>query len=168
MPSIEEVFATFPDEDILIHIKSFTVETGEVLWPYLSKMSEERLNKITVYGSKDPIAYLKEQCPTLRVMNRDILIKAVLTYEAVGWMGYVPEAIRNTELHLPLKYARFLWGWPNKFVERMDAVNTRVVIVDGNGEWSEGFDSLEALKKLPEQYSGYVWTDRIDQVSPNK
>jgi glycerophosphoryl diester phosphodiesterase len=165
MPSIEEVFEAFPDEDLLIHIRSYSIETGEVLWSYLSKMSEERLDKITIYGSKEPVEYLREQCPTLRVMNKDILIKAFLTYEAIGWTGYIPEAIQNTELHLPIKFARLLWGWPDKFIERMESVNTRVVVVNGNGDWSEGFDSFEDLEKLPEGYNGYVWTNRIDKLN---
>lgn len=46
--------------------------------------------------------------------------------------------IKNMEIHIPLKYAKFLWGWPNKFVERMESVNTKIVIVEGNGKWSEG------------------------------
>lgn len=79
-----------------------------------------------------------------------------MTYEAVGWTGYIPDAIKNTELHLPMKYAKLLWGWPNMFIERMESVNTRVVIVNGDGEWSEGFDRIEDLDKLPEGYSGYV------------
>lgn len=168
MPDIEEVFCAFPDGDLLIHIKSDSIETGEVLWSYLGKMSPERLDKITVYGSKQPVEYLRAQCPTLRAMNRDILIKAVLTYEAIAWTGYIPKAIQNTELHLPLKYARYLWGWPHKFVERMESVNTRVVIVNGSGEWSEGFDNLEDLKSLPRGYNGYVWTNRIDKVAGQK
>ena len=165
MPPIEEVFEAFPDSDLLIHIRSYSVETGAVLWSYLSQMSEERLDKISIYGSKEPIEYLREQCPTLRLMNKDILIEAFSTYEAIGWTGYIPEAIKNTELHLPMKYAKLLWGWPDKFIERMESVNTRVVVVNGDGEWSEGFDSLEELAKLPEGYSGYVWTNRIDKVT---
>ncbi|HOO28342.1 MAG TPA: glycerophosphodiester phosphodiesterase family protein, partial [Lachnospiraceae bacterium] len=168
MPSIEDVFKAFPDADLLIHIRSYSVETGEVLWSYLSQMSEERLNKITVYGSKEPLDYLRKQSPTLRVMNKEILIRAFLTYEAVGWTGYVPDAIKNTELHLPLRYAKFLWGWPNKFTKRMESVNTRVVVVNGDGEWSEGFDSLADLEKLPKGYSGYVWTNRIDKVADSE
>ncbi len=168
MPSIEEVFETFPDADLLIHIRSYSVETGKVLWSYLNKMSKERLAKISIYGSKEPVNYLREQSPVLRVMNKDSMGKALLTYEAIGWMGYIPDAIKNTELHLPMKYAKLLWGWPYKFIERMESVNTRVVIVNGNGEWSEGFDSLEELKKLPEGYNGYVWTNRIDKVSENQ
>lgn len=165
MPDVEEVFKAFPDGDLLIHVRSDSIETGEVLWSYLGKMNPDRLKKITVYGSKQPVEYLRAQCPTLRVMNKDIMIKAILAYEAIAWTGYLPEGIKNTELHLPLKYARFLWGWPHKFVDRMSSVNTRVVIVNGNGEWSEGFDSREDLQKLPEGYSGYVWTNRIDKVA---
>lgn len=164
MPSIEEVFNEFPDKDFLIHIKTDTVETGQVLWSYLSEMSEERLARITVYGANKAIEYLKEQYPEIRAMNKNIMIKALLTYEAIGWTGYIPEAAHNTEFHLPLKYARFLWGWPHKFIKRMESVNTRVIVVNGEGGWSEGFDSLEDLKKLPQGYSGYVWTDRIDKV----
>ena len=47
----------------------------------------------------------------------------------------------------------------------MESVNTRVVIVEGNGKWSEGFDTVESLKKIPKGYNGYVWTNRIDTVS---
>lgn len=109
--------------------------------------------------------YLREQSPVLRVMDKDIMIDALLNYEAIGWTGYVPDAIKNTELHLPMKYAKFVWGWPYKFIKRMEKVNTRVVVVNGDGDWSEGFDSLEDLKKLPEGFDGYVWTNRIDKVA---
>lgn len=164
MPSIEEVFETFPDEDLLIHIKSYSLKTGEVLWSYLKDMSGDRLAKISIYGSKEPLDYLRKQCPTIRVMNKDMLIKAVLQYEAIGWTGYIPKSMRNIGLHLPLRYAKFLWGWPHKFTERMESVNTRVVLVNGNGEWSEGFDSPGDLEKVPEGFNGYLWTNRIDKV----
>lgn len=165
MPSLKEVLNAFPDADLLIHIRSYSLNTGKVLWSYLGKMSKERLDKISIYGSKEPVDYLRGKSSTLRVMNKDSLIKALLTYEAIGWTGYIPDAIKDTELHVPVRYAKFLWGWPNKFIKRMNSVNTRVVVVNGNGEWSEGFDSKEDLKKLPEGYSGYVWTNRIDKVT---
>ena len=68
------------------------------------------------------------------------------------------------ELHIPLKYAKLLWGWPHKFVARMNSVNTRVIIVQGNGKWSEGFDTVESLQEIPKGYAGYIWTNRIDKV----
>ena len=46
----------------------------------------------------------------------------------------------------------------------MNSVNTRVVIVQGNGKWSEGFDTVESLQEIPKGYAGYIWTNRIDKV----
>lgn len=47
----------------------------------------------------------------------------------------------------------------------MESVNTRVVIVEGNGTWSAGFDTKESLSVIPDNYNGYVWTNRVDRIS---
>ena len=88
----------------------------------------------------------------------------MIQYALVGWTGYVPESIHNMHVHLPVEYARFLWGWPNKLVKRLDRGNTRLVLVQRSGAWSVGFDSAEDLERVPESFSGVIWTDRIDLV----
>ena len=93
-------------------------------------------------------------------------MKSLLYYEAIGWTGYIPQATRHTELHIPEKYALWLWGWPNRFLNRMDSVNTRVILVAGGGQFSEGFDTPEDIKRLPPNYSGGIWTNRIDRIAP--
>lgn len=165
MPELKEVFETFPDKELLIHINHGDTETGEILWTYLADMPTERLNQITFYGNNDALQYLRSQNPTVRVLSMKMLKSALIKYELLGWTGYIPKEIHNMEIHIPVKYAKFLWGWPNKFVERMDSVNTKVVIVEGNGKRSEGFDSEDSLNDIPEGYSGYVWTNRIDIIS---
>lgn len=165
MPELSEVLEAFPDKELLIHMRDNGIETGELLWTYLENMSPDRLKQITVYGNDEGIEYLKKQNNSIRVLTVKRLKSAILKYELLGWTGYVPKELHNMELHLPLSYAKLLWGWPNKFTARMNAVNTRVVIVEGDGKWSEGFDSREALQKLPMGYTGYVWTNRIDKVS---
>jgi glycerophosphoryl diester phosphodiesterase len=127
-------------------------------------MTEERLAQITVYGDDAGIDLLREQSPSLRLLSMAMMKSALLKYELIGFTGYIPKELHNMELHLPLNYARFLWGWPNKFVKRMESVNTRVVIVAGNGKRSEGFDTEESLQSVPRGYSGYIWTNRIDRV----
>lgn len=165
MPELSEVFSAFPDKELLIHAKDGNIKTFEVLWnDYLSTITEERLAQITVYGDDAGIEYLRKQSPSLRLLSMKMMKSALLKYELIGFTGYIPKELHNMELHLPLKYAMFLWGWPNKFVKRMEAVNTRVVIVAGDGKWSEGFDTVESLKAIPKGYSGYVWTNRIDKV----
>lgn len=166
MPSIDEVFKAFPDKELLIHVKANDEEIGKVLWNYLKVMNKERLSQITVYGDDIPIEYLKNQNKDIRAMSKKSLKQALISYELLGWTGYIPESLKNTYVGLPVKYAKFLWGWPNKFGDRMESVNTKVVIVEGNGKWSEGFDNKDSLKNIPKNYSGYIWTNRIDKISP--
>lgn len=166
MPSLQEVLAYFPDREFLIHIKSNDPEEGELMAEFLRNLPEERLAQLTVYGGDQPVAVLAERLPHLRVMSKATLKRALLSYLLLGWTGYIPRAIRNTHLHLPLKYARFLWGWPYHFLARMEAVGTRVVLVLGDGRWSEGFDTLEDLGQLPANYTGGIWTNRIDRIGP--
>lgn len=166
MPELAEVFSAFPGKELLINVKDSDVETYQVLWTdYLSSMTKDQLSLITVYGDDDGIDYLREQSPDLRLLSMRMMKKALLKYELLGFTGYIPKELHNMELHLPLKYAKFLWGWPNKFVKRMESVNTRVVIVLGDGKWSEGFDTEESLEAIPKGYKGYIWTNRIDKVN---
>ena len=168
MPSIDEVFKAFPDKELLIHIKDNNEEIGKALWSYLKDMDEERLSQITIYGSDLAIQYLRAQNEKIRVMSKQTLKEALISYELLGWTGYIPESIKDTYIAIPIKYAKALWGWPNKFVERMEKVNTKIIIVEGNGKWSEGFDDEESLNKVPKGYTGYIWTNRIDKINSIK
>lgn len=164
MPELDEVFSAFPDKELLIHVKDGNIKTYEVLWSdYLSTMTNERLAQITVYGDNAGIEFLREQSPTLRLLSMAMMKSALLKYELFGFTGYIPKELHNMELHIPQKYAKFLWGWPNKFIKRMESVNTRVVLVAGDGKWSEGFDTVESLQTIPKGYNGYIWTNRIDK-----
>ncbi|SMF64529.1 glycerophosphoryl diester phosphodiesterase [Paenibacillus uliginis N3/975] len=166
MPSLSEVLSTFPDSSFLIHIKSSDAKEGAQLAEYLQNLPEEHLSKLTVYGDDAPISTLKAQLPSLRVMSKATLKSCLVSYTGASWTGYIPSVCRNTQLHIPEKYARYLWGWPDKFLNRMDSVNTRVIVVAGNGGWSEGFDSEQDLERLPTDYSGGLWTNRIDLIAP--
>lgn len=166
MPSLEETLSAFPNGSFLIHIKSSDSEEGAQLADDLLRLSEKRLSRITVYGDDAPVSTLKARLPDLRVMSMATLKNCLVSYTGAGWTGYIPSVCRNTQLHIPEKYARFLWGWPDKFLNRMDSVDTRVIVVAGNGGWPEGFDSENDLQRLPADYSGGLWTNRIDLIAP--
>lgn len=166
MPSLTEVLSKFPESELLIHIKSNKVEDGELLVSYLEKLPAEQLELLAVYGADEPIRVVKEKLPELRAMSMETLKSCLLPYIGVGWTGYMPSACKNTQLHIPEVYAKYLWGFPMKFINRMEDVNTRVIIVAGDGGWSEGFDKTEDLKRLPKNYNGGIWTNRIDKIAP--
>jgi glycerophosphoryl diester phosphodiesterase len=166
MPSLEEVFTQFPEHPFLVHIKSNDAEEGVKLAKHLSALPEKQLSKLAVYGGDEPIAALKKELPDMRVMSKATLKSCLLPYMGTGWTGFMPEACKDTQLHVPEKYAPYLWGWPDKFISRMEKVNTRVIVVAGDGGWSEGFDSAEDLERLPSDYNGGIWTNRIDRIAP--
>lgn len=166
MPSLDDVMEHFPEGNFLIHIKSNDPNEGKQLAEYLSKFPESRLQEITVYGGDEPIAALQEKMPGMRVMSKATLKSCLLPYLAAGWTGYIPNSCEKTQLHIPEAYAKWMWGWPNKFLNRMDKAGTNVIVVAGDGSWSEGFDKPADLGRLPAGYSGGIWTNRIDLIAP--
>lgn len=166
MPTLEEVLTHFPNESLLIHIKSNDPKEGILLAEYLSRLSDERLGNLSVYGGDQPVEALKEKLPQMRVMSMDTLKSCLLPYLAVGWTGYVPKACDNTQVHIPEKYASLMWGYPSKFIARMEENGTRVILVAGDGGWSEGFDQTQDVERIPEKYDGGIWTNRIEVIAP--
>lgn len=164
MPEISEVLRAFPDKNLLIHIKDEDERAGELLYEHIKDYGAERLAQISVYGDDGAMRLLKGKLPNLRVMSMDSLKSSMIQYELLGWTGYVPASLRGTQVHIPAGLARYLWGWPHKFQQRMDAVDTRVVLVNSDGGFSEGFDDLSMLELVPEGFGGYVWTNRIDRL----
>jgi glycerophosphoryl diester phosphodiesterase len=166
MPTLGEVLQAFPDKELLIHIKSDDPEEGRLLAKYLKDYDFGNSSNISVYGGDNPIAALKEEMPVMRVMSKSTMKSCLYPYITIGWTGYVPESCENSQLHIPEKIGPFLWGWTGKFYERMEEVNTRVILVAGDGGFSEGFDKVEDLERIPERFTGYIWTNRIDLLGP--
>ncbi|HEU5231057.1 MAG TPA: glycerophosphodiester phosphodiesterase family protein [Ktedonobacteraceae bacterium] len=168
MPSLDEVLSDFPEQQLFIDVKSNDPAEGRQLARVLATLPANRQNLLTVGGGDKPIDTLHQILPQIRVMSRAIIQNCVLQYIALGWSGYVPAACRHVELHIPDQIAPWLWGWPNRFLDRMDTNDTRVILVKGNGteEFSSGFDAPEDLKRLSSGYTGGLWTNRIDQIAP--
>lgn len=167
MPTLTEVLDQFPDQSFLINVKSDDPKEGELLASYLSKLPLEQRKKLAVYGGDQPIATLKEKLPDMRVMSVETMKQCLIPYIAIGWTGYTPAVCQSTQLHIPEKIAPWLWGWPYKFQKRMDQVQTRVIVVGGGGSgFSSGLDTPEDIKRLPDHYTGGIWTNRIDKIAP--
>lgn len=163
--TVPEVLAAFPDRELLIDLKNDDATEGARLADLLSTLPAERLRTISVYGGDAPVAAVSERLPQVRAASKKTMKSCLIAYEGIGWTGHVPDACRHTELHLPHRYGRFLWGWPNRFVERMRAADTRVILVAGDGPWSEGWDRPEDLKDVPEGWSGWLWSNRVDLIN---
>lgn len=169
LPSLDEVLAVFPRKRFLINVKSNDPNEGVELAAHLAKVAPEQRALLMAYGGARPIAELRARLPELRVMSRHSLKRCGLTYLAVGWTGYVPQACRNTLLLVPTNYAAWLWGWPNRFLERMRQAGTEVFVVGPHSAGDAGIAGIDdeaALRALPARFDGGIWTNRIDRIGP--
>ncbi|WP_243639839.1 glycerophosphodiester phosphodiesterase family protein [Micromonospora sp. MW-13] len=166
LPTVDEVVTAFPGRELLLHVKGDQPAEGEALAGYLATLPAEQRRTLTVYGGDRAVAAFADRLPDVRVTSKKIMQDCLVPYLAGGWTGHVPDACRHRQLHLPERYGRLLWGWPNRFVARMREADTRVILVNGSGEFSEGFDDPADVDALPAGWTGGVWTNRIDVVAP--
>jgi glycerophosphoryl diester phosphodiesterase len=166
MPSLTEVLATFRDRKFIINIKSRDLKEGELLAKQLAALPRDRPGQIMVYGGDRPVKIIRKKLPPIRTLWPSRLKGCLIRYIAWGWTGRVPTTCKRNMLLVPANYTRWLWGWPNRFLQRMEKVETSVFLVgDYHGEgFSQGFNDPDRLKELPSDYSGGIWTDRIDLI----
>lgn len=168
MPTLDEVLAAFPGKGFFIHIKSRDKSEGEKLAARLKRLAPEERDSLAVYGASEPVEEVKRLIPDMYVGARGALKDCLLGYIATGWFGRVPEACRGRVMLVPANVAPWLWGWPNRFMARMKAAKTAVFILgdyDG-GDFSTGIDTPEQLARLPRDFSGGIWTNRIERIAP--
>ena len=167
MPSLDEVLNAFPNGSFLIHIESNDPHEGAALALKLKKLSGPRLRDLRVYGGDRPVSVVRREMPTVRTVSRMTEKGCLITYAALGWSGYIPGDCHNRLLIVPANIAPWLWGWPNKFLGRMNSAGSNVFVVDDlQAGGVKGLNSSDDLGKLPNGYSGGIWKDQIDAIGP--
>jgi glycerophosphoryl diester phosphodiesterase len=166
LPTVPEVFAAFGDRELKVDLKRDDAAEGEALADFLATLTPEARERTTVSGGDAAVEAVRSRFPEQRVVSRGLVKSCLVAYAGLGWTGHVPDSCHRLELPLPARYGRALWGWPNLFVERMRAVDTRVVLVRSEGDWSAGFDTAGHLREIPDGWTGGVWTNRADVVAP--
>jgi glycerophosphoryl diester phosphodiesterase len=166
MPDLTEVFEAFPAARFLVNYKSRRAEEGFALAALVAARPEFRGRIFGVYGGEAPTRTAIAALPGLRGYDRESLKACIVRYAALGWSGYVPSQCRGTILALPVNIARWMWGWPHRFVARMRAAGTDVILL---GPWdggaSAGIDSDADIALVPEKFDGLVWTNRTETTA---
>ena len=168
MPTLGEALAAFPQQRLLINVKSRDPSEGEKLAAVLNGLPAERRAQIIVYGGDEPIEMVRRRAGDVRTISRGAIKNCLLRYIGYGWTGLVPEACSNAMVLVPVNVAAWLWGWPDRFLNRMKGANSEVFVLGPyrGGEFSTGIDTPEQFARLPENYSGGVWTNEIETIAP--
>jgi glycerophosphoryl diester phosphodiesterase len=167
MPALSEVLAAFPDQRLLINVKSRDPLEGEKLAADLNGLTAERRRQIMVYGGDEPIEIVRRLVPEVKTMSRASIKSCLIRYIGYGWTGLVPRACGDSMVLVPINVGPWLWGWPDRFLDRMKTANSEVFVLGPyrGGEFSTGIDAPELFEQLPANYSGGIWTNEIEAIA---
>jgi glycerophosphoryl diester phosphodiesterase len=170
MPSLAEVLAAFPGRSFLIQLKQGPADMAPRLVGYLDAHHAD-WSKLAFFGREDRLAALRKLRPDARVWSDKAAARCSFDYLLQGWMGYVPASCRRSgTIAVSLAQAGLAWGWPNRFVQRMQANKVSILVIGGlDGPKATGFwrvDSARDLARLPAGAPVQVWTDHVEVVGP--
>lgn len=168
MPTLAEVFETFPDGKFLIDFKSNEAREGDMLAAMLLSNPSWRNSVWGVYGGEAPTRQAIANISGLRGFTKQSIKDCLLPYLIYGWSSYIPHDCHNTIVLLPTNYRRLMWGWPHLFVERMQSVGTDVIMRGDykTGTLTEGVDTPADAAFVPNKFNGLVWTNEIATIAP--
>jgi glycerophosphoryl diester phosphodiesterase len=168
MPSLAEVLNAFPDKRFLINIKSRWKQEADLLLAYLQRHEVDIDRRVMVYGGERPIERWKEIHPSGFAFSKSDMKRCTLAYAAIGWSTIVPDSCKNGVIGVPVGFRNLVWGWPNRFLQRMKAAGTTTIIFGEveNDNGAPGITDPADLAAIPNGFGGLIWIDAIETVGP--
>lgn len=169
MPTLHEVLTAFPGKSFLINTKSRDPTEGPRLFAYLKAHGHPTDQRLWVVGDQMVLGPLTKLAPTARIAPPSRAKACTKGYLLWGWSGHVPAACHNGTLGIPINYAWAFWGWPNRLLTRMEAVNADVMLVapyHRGDPGVSGFTNAKQLEAVPQGVTGILLTDNIETVGP--
>jgi glycerophosphoryl diester phosphodiesterase len=169
MPELPEVLSAMPEQRFLVNFKSNETREGDMLAALVASHPEWKRAVWGAYGGDGPTLRAGELLPELKVWTARALKQCLLRYISYGWTGIVPPACRDTEIMVPVNIAPWLWGWPNRFLDRMRKAGSEVILLgpySSGDAGTSGIDDVDLLRKVPDGFDGYIWTNRIELIGP--
>ena len=169
MPTLEEVYRTFPGKKFLVNIKSNRPGEAEQLDKYLRDRQLPPQGNLLVYGGEKAMQRIRALRPEAWTFSRESVKQCTYRYLMLGWSGYVPEACRNGAVVAPNTWHWALWGWPDRFIQRMEDAGSLVMVLDFKHRSPGGVHGIytpEQIDFLPEDYRGALWVEKIEVIGP--
>lgn len=171
MPTLAQVLRKYPQQRFLIQIKDGGRSVADSLVIYLkANQLETSRDRLSFFGAAAPLRRLHEIIPTVRTWSDRSVRGCGTGYLETGWLGHVPQACDDGMVIVPVEQAWLLWGWPNRFLARMRAHHTEVILIGSIDSLTAGqfsrLDTVAELAQVPAGFDGLIWTDQIRVIGP--
>jgi glycerophosphoryl diester phosphodiesterase len=160
MPTVEEALRETPRMRLFVNFKSKDPRDADAVVAAFRRAGVAIDDKYVFYGQPAVTGRLKQLVPGVRTFWKGDMKTCLVDYMKIGWTSYVPKSCHNTIVAVPLNYQWAIWGWPKRFLARMDKVGTKVILLGPyeDGEIA-GLERAEQLAKVPSDFRGYLWIE---------
>lgn len=169
LPALEDVLTAMPSRQFIINFKSNDAREGKLLADFVAAHPQWKDAVWGAYGGDAPSFAAKADLPGIRAWGQKRLMACLLRYLGYGWTGFVPDECRNTMVMVPINFTWAIWGWPNRFVQRMHDAHSEVILIgpySPGDAGTSGVDTPEQAEQVPAHFAGYVWTNEIATIAP--
>jgi glycerophosphoryl diester phosphodiesterase len=165
MPTVEEALRETPRMRLFINFKSRNPRDADALVAAFRRAGIEIDGKYIFYGHPRVTDRMKQLVPGVSTFWKEGMKTCLTDYVKWGWTSFVPQTCRNTVVAVPLNYQWAIWGWPKRFIARMEGAGTKVILM-GPYEKGEiaGLERPEQLAKVPRDFRGYLWIEDFYNV----
>lgn len=169
MPTLAEVLVKYPRQRFLVQVKDNAPGVADEIVDYLQSRQLADWDRLSFFGSALALDRLRQIVPHVRTWSARSVTRCLVGYLETGWSGHVPASCEGGMIIVPVEQAGLLWGWPNRFLARMRAHHTEVMLIARIDVRSRSFarlDDLEELSRVPAGFDGAIWTDQIAVIGP--
>jgi glycerophosphoryl diester phosphodiesterase len=160
MPTVEEVLHEVPRMPLIFHFKSKDPADADALLAALRRGGAAIDGRFGFYGHPAVVRRVKQLAPSAWAFTVQDTKSCLTDYVKFGWTSFVPRSCRNTTVMVPLNYQWAIWGWPKRFLVRMEQAGTRVILTgDYKKGGALGLSHAEQLAKVPRDFRGYLWIE---------
>jgi glycerophosphoryl diester phosphodiesterase len=165
MPTVEEALRETPRRGFIFNFKSKDPADADALVAAFRRAGVEIDGRFGFYGHPAVTARMKQLVPGAWTWGKEGMKACLEDYVKVGWTSYIPKTCRNTTVAVPLNYQWAIWGWPKRFIARMESVGTKVILLGDyeNGN-AAGLERPEQLASVPRDFRGYLWIEDFYNV----
>ncbi len=168
IPTLEEVLRAAPNQRLLFHFKTREPSDADALAAAFQRSNLPIHEKISFYGPRVVLDRMRRHAPKAWMFDPSDTRACSTDYLKLGWTSFTPESCRGATLMVPLNYQWAIWGWPNRFLARMQKMGATTIMMGDltNKDAPQGIERPEQLGEVPRSFRGYLWIEDIYNVGP--
>lgn len=163
-PSITDLIRQYPARRFVFDVGADDRALDALLRSFEAE-GRQMDRRYAIMASADVAVRARAAAPAVWTFDMAAAKSCFDAYVWQGWMGMVPPECRSRTIAVPIDKQWMAWGWPNRFLSRMDQAGTRTILT-GPAQSGAGVTVAEQITQVPRAYKGALWVENIAAIGP--